>query len=68
MNDYFLTLALDGPVNCSGQNMRCGHGNLVARGLNDSHFDAVVPNLTGGEAAAKVTATLHIYERVQNIY
>ena len=51
MNDYFLTLALDGPVYCSGQNMRCGHGNLVERGLNDSHFDAVVPNLFRGRGS-----------------
>lgn len=38
----FLTMAFGGPVNYSGQDMRRAHAHLVARGLNDSHFDAVV--------------------------
>jgi hemoglobin len=43
----FLTMAFGGPVNYSGQDMRRGHAHLVARGLNDSHFDAVVELLGG---------------------
>jgi hemoglobin len=41
----FLTLALGGPSNYTGKDMREGHAHLVARGLNDSHFDAVMENL-----------------------
>jgi len=38
----FLTMAFGGPHNYSGADMRHGHQHLVARGLNNSHFDAVV--------------------------
>jgi hemoglobin len=41
----FLTMALGGPVNYSGKDMRTAHAHLVAKGLNDSHFDAVMENL-----------------------
>ena len=41
----FLTMAFGGPNNYTGEDMRKGHAHLVARGLNDSHFDAVVENL-----------------------
>ena len=38
----FLTMAFGGPHSYTGADMRRGHAHLVARGLNDSHFDAVV--------------------------
>ena len=41
----FLTMAFGGPNNYTGEDMRKGHAHLVARGLNDSHFDAVIENL-----------------------
>jgi hemoglobin len=41
----FLTLAFGGPNNYSGKDMRKGHAALVSKGLNDTHFDAVVENL-----------------------
>lgn len=41
----FLTMVTGGPASYSGQDMRAGHAHLVRRGLNDSHFDAVVENL-----------------------
>ena len=41
----FLTMAFGGPNNYSGMDMRRGHAHLVDKGLNDSHFDAVVENL-----------------------
>jgi len=41
----FLTMAFGGPNNYTGEDMRKGHAHLVKRGLNDSHFDAVVENL-----------------------
>ena len=48
----FLTMAFGGPANYSGQDMRRGHAHLVARGLNDSHFDAVVELL--GQSLAEL--------------
>lgn len=41
----FLTMAFGGPNNYSGEDMRKGHKHLVDRGLNDSHFDAVMGHL-----------------------
>jgi len=41
----FLTMAFGGPHNYTGLDMRKGHARLVAQGLNDSHFDAVVEDL-----------------------
>lgn len=60
----FLTMAFGGPHNYSGADMRAGHAHLVAQGLNDTHFDAVVENLAktlrelgvGEELIAQVAA------------
>lgn len=41
----FLTMAFGGPNNYTGKDMREGHAHLVAKGLSDSHFDAVAENL-----------------------
>ena len=41
----FLTMALGGPNNYTGKDMREGHAHLVEKGLNDTHFDAVMENL-----------------------
>lgn len=41
----FLTMALGGPHSYTGKDLRAGHAHLVARGLNDEHFDAVKENL-----------------------
>ena len=41
----FLTMAFGGPNNYTFKDMKDGHAHLVTRGLNDSHFDAVVENL-----------------------
>jgi len=41
----FLTMAFGGPHNYTGEDMRKDHAHLVAQGLNDSHFDAVMENL-----------------------
>ena len=38
----FITMVVGGPVSYSGKDMREAHKHLVARGLNDMHFDAVV--------------------------
>jgi hemoglobin len=42
----FLTMAFGGPNNYTGESMRQAHAQLVERGLNDSHVDAVVENLS----------------------
>jgi hemoglobin len=41
----FLTMAFGGPHNYTGLDMRKGHAHLVAKGLNDSHVDAVIEDL-----------------------
>ena len=41
----FLTMAFGGPNNYTGEDLRKGHAHLIARGLNDSHFDAVMEDL-----------------------
>jgi len=41
----FLTYAFGGPNKYSGKDIRSGHAHLVARGLNESHFNAVAENL-----------------------
>ncbi len=43
----FLTFAFGGPNNYTGMDMRKGHAHLLEKGLNDSHVDAVIENLTG---------------------
>lgn len=41
----FLTMVTGGPAHYTGKDMRVGHANLVRRGLNDTHVDAVIENL-----------------------
>ena len=42
----FLTMAFGGPNHYTGADMRRGHAHLVARGLNDTHFDIIVDHLS----------------------
>jgi hemoglobin len=42
----FLTMVFGGPNSYTGKDMRNGHKHLVAMGLNDSHVDAVLENLS----------------------
>lgn len=57
----FLTMAFGGPNNYTGMDMRNGHAHLVKRGLNDTHFDAVVENLAATLKELNVSAE-HIAE------
>ena len=41
----FITMALGGPNDYTGKDMRAAHKHLVERGMTDLHFDAVVENL-----------------------
>ncbi len=60
----FLTMVFGGPNAYTGKDMRAAHAHLVTRGLNDTHFDAVVENLgatlaelgVAGERIAEVAA------------
>ena len=46
MQKGFLTFAFGGPNNYNGKNMAAAHRKLVEeKGLDDSHFDAVVEDL-----------------------
>lgn len=58
----FLTMVFGGPVAYSGKDMRAGHAHLVARGLNDSHFDAVLELLAA--SLAEVGAPAGLIEKV----
>jgi hemoglobin len=61
----FLTMALGGPHNYSGSDMRRAHAHLVARGLNDSHFDTVVELL--GESLAELNVAPNLIAQVAAI-
>lgn len=58
----FLTVAFGGPNHYTGRDMRQAHAHLVEKGLNDSHFDAVVENL-----AATLTELGVTNEKIQEI-
>lgn len=42
----FLAYALGASINLSGKSLKESHSHLVKAGLNDTHFDAVLENLT----------------------
>ena len=67
----FLTMAFGGPHSYTGLDMRKGHAHLVARGLNDGHFDAVAENLGAslkelGVAQNLIDQVLAIAESTRN--
>jgi len=41
----FLTMVFGGPSKYTGKDMRNAHAHLVAKGLNDTHFNAVIEHL-----------------------
>ncbi len=41
----FFTMLFDGPNSYTGKDLKSGHAHLEAKGLTDSHFDAVVSHL-----------------------
>jgi len=45
MQKAFLTFAFGGPNAYQGRDLKAAHAHLVARGLNDSHFDVIVEHL-----------------------
>src|SRR5688572_28982334 len=61
----FLTMIFGGPVAYTGKDMRTGHAHLIARGLNDSHVDAVIELL--GESLREVGAPEDLIAKVAGI-
>ena len=47
MQTEFLTFAFGGPNNYGGKDLRAAHAHLVAKGLNDTHFDIILEHLGG---------------------
>jgi hemoglobin len=45
MQTAFLTYAFGGPNKYEGRDLRHAHAHLVAKGLNDTHFDVIVEHL-----------------------
>lgn len=67
----FLTMVFGGPNSYTGKDMREGHKHLVARGLNDSHVDAVIELLGGtlkelGVADADIQEVANIANSVRD--
>jgi hemoglobin len=54
----FLTMAFGGPNKYTGLDMRKAHERLVAKGLNDTHFDAIVELLGATLTELKVPPQL----------
>ena len=54
----FFTMAFGGPNNYTGTDMRNAHAALVQRGLDDSHFDAVMEHLGATLVELNVPANL----------
>lgn len=61
----FLTMAFGGPANYSGKDMRAAHQRLIAKGLNDSHVDAVLENLQ--QTLAELGVAPALIERVASL-
>jgi hemoglobin len=61
----FLMMVFGGPVAYSGKDMRGGHAQLVARGLNDAHVDAVIELL--GASLQEVGAPADLIAKVAAI-
>jgi hemoglobin len=61
----FLTMAFGGPVAYTGKDMRAGHARLVAMGLDDSHFDAVVELL--GQSLTELSVPANLIAQVAAI-
>lgn len=67
----FLTMVFGGPNAYTGKDMRAAHAHLVLKGLNDSHFDAVVENLGAtladlGVPSEKIAEVAAVAESVRN--
>ena len=57
MQKKLLTFVFGGPNTYDGRSLKDAHAHLLARGLNDSHFDAVAENLQSTLSELKVAKT-----------
>ncbi|MCY1007742.1 group 1 truncated hemoglobin [Nannocystis pusilla] len=67
----FLTMVTGGPAHYTGRDMRRAHAHLVAEGIGDAHFDAVVGHLAGtlkelGVSDDKIARVGALAESVRN--
>ncbi|PCC67742.1 hemoglobin [Nannocystis exedens] len=67
----FLTMVTGGPAHYTGRDMRRAHAHLVAEGIDDTHFDAVVGHLAGtlkelGVSDDKIARVGALAESVRN--
>lgn len=67
----FLAYAFGGPNKYTGRTLREAHAKQVEKGLNDSHFDAVLENLGNslkelGVPEDLITEAANIAESVRN--
>jgi len=61
----FVLMALGGPNNYTGKNLRDAHAPLVQKGLSDEHFDAVAGHLT--EALQELSVPKELIDEVITI-
>src|SRR3954465_4078006 len=61
----FLTMVFGGPANYSGLDMRKGHLHLIARGMDDSHVDAVIERL--GETLAELGVKQELIAQIAGV-
>lgn len=61
----FLTMVFGGPNNYTGKDMREGHKRLIAKGLNDTHVDAIIEIL--GSTLQELGATEEDIQQVAAI-
>jgi hemoglobin len=61
----FLTMVFGGPNSYSGADMRRGHQHLIERGLNDTHFNAVIELL--GESLRELGVQEHLIAKVASL-
>ena len=61
----FLAYAFGGPNKYTGRPLREVHAHLVKKGLNDSHFDAVLENL--GNSLKELGVTDDLIKEAANI-
>ncbi len=54
----FLTMGFGGPNNYTGKDLRESHKGLLERGLNDSHFDAMMEHINATLDELNVPADL----------
>ncbi len=67
----FVSMALGGPHQYTGEHLRKAHERLVARGLSDVHFDAVAMHLAAamrelGVAETMISEALTVVETTRN--